>query len=115
MPETRVMTETKQAGGRDNIYGKRLSTAEFSVASILAQCAQAVEMRLLSPVIDLAETHGREVGVQSILLWQHDGFAFTAHKREDTSHWVARLQGAVNRTRDQAWVTRPCSETGMTP
>ena len=90
----RVMAETEQAEGRFNAYGKWLSTAEFSVASILAQCAQAVEMRLLSPVIDLAETHGGKSGF-SIMLWQHDGFAVVAHKREDTSHWVARLQGAV--------------------
>lgn len=91
---TRVMGETELTEGRFNIYGKWLSTKEFDIPSILAQCAQAVEMRLLSPVIDLAETHGGKSGF-SLLLWQHDGFAFTAHKREDTSHWVARLQGAV--------------------
>lgn len=91
---TRVMAETNEAGGRHNVYGKRLSTAEFSVESILAQCAQAVEMRLLSPVIDLAETHTGKSGF-SLLLWQHDGFAFAAHKSEDTSHWITRLQGAV--------------------
>ena len=89
------MTQTEQAGGRQNIYGRWLSTKEFGVPSILAQCAQAVEMRLLSPVIDLAERHGGKSGF-SIMLWQHDGFAVVAHKREDTSHWVARLQGAVN-------------------
>ena len=90
----RVMKETEQAEGRFNIYGRWLSAREFGIPSILAQCAQAAEMKILSPVIDLAETHTGKSGF-TVLLWQHDGFAFAAHKREGAAHWIGRLQDAV--------------------
>lgn len=90
----RVILATDQAKGRFNIYGRWLSTKEFGIPSILAQCAQATEMKLLSPVIGLAETHTGKSGF-SVMLWQHDGFAFASHKREDTGHWVRRIKDAV--------------------
>lgn len=88
-----------------NVYGTWIPfppdcAPEKGVRSILAQCAQAAEMKLLAPVIDLAvEWEGRSSGFD-IMLWQHDGFSFVPNKHEDTQPWTERLQCAVKAQAD---------------
>ncbi len=61
-------------GGLVDCYGRQLSTKDNDPYSILAQANQAVEMKLLSPVIDYADEK-----IQ-IPLWQHDGFSVSSVK-----------------------------------
>ncbi|MGC4042255.1 MAG: hypothetical protein QM758_00435 [Armatimonas sp.] len=96
----RRMSEIIKQGGAINIYGDWIplpseKAPQNGVRSVLAQVAQAAEMKLMAPVIDLAlEQTGKKSGFD-ITLWQHDGFSFVADKKEDVKHWISRLQQAV--------------------
>jgi hypothetical protein len=67
----------------------------FNRRSILAQLAQAKELMLLAPVIDLALAHPGTHGF-TITLWMHDGFSFVPHASRDGAHWENRLIEAVD-------------------
>lgn len=118
----RRMEEAIEAGGARNIYDTWVPlpsdcAPEKAVRSVLAQCAQAAEMKLLAPVIDLAlEWEGRSSGFD-IVLWQHDGFSFVPNKSEDRQQWIHRLQRAVQCQADAlGYTTRlVVSKGGMLP
>jgi hypothetical protein len=86
----------ERAGGATNVYGQWLSADEHSSRSILAQLAQATELKLLSPVIDLAVEHTDPNGFV-LLLWQHDGFSWSPQRGGQGAAWAKRLQDAVAR------------------
>ena len=105
----------KQRQGASNVYGTWLPLAEpqaqqkrsklqeaQSARSILACCAQAMEMSLLSPVIDAAIENKNKVRGFTITLWQHDGCSFVPHCKSDTSKWTALLQRLVQERADRA-------------
>lgn len=85
-----AMARIRDEGGATTCFGKRLSTAQFSERSILAQVAQAVEMWLVNPAIELA----KKTDEFKIVLWQHDGFS--AHFARRGEMWRKRIALAVN-------------------
>jgi hypothetical protein len=86
--------EIKKAGGAINAYDQWLSTKEYNTRSILAQLAQATELKLLSPVINVATDHTDNNGF-SILLWQHDGFCWSPDRSKQGESWTNRLKEMV--------------------
>ncbi len=82
--------------GAIDCFSRWLSTDNFEPNDILAIQAQAWELELMRPVIDLACAHRDDSHGFQIMLWQHDGFSFVANKTEDTQSWIERLQVAVN-------------------
>ena len=66
-------------GGAETCFGNFLKLeAEQDEKSILAQCCQAMELKLLFPVIEIAMTRRGMKGF-AIALWQHDGFTLHSH------------------------------------
>jgi hypothetical protein len=60
--------------------------------SVLAQLAQARELQLLEPVIDLAH----QTDQFTITLWLHDGFCMDVRDRRRAARWAAHIITAVN-------------------
>ena len=87
-------------GGAFNCYEEWLKTSEHNsvkvqqktVDSILSQCAQAAEMKILAPVFELAATDSRF----DILLFQHDGFCYVVDDRNRHRFYQDRMQTLVN-------------------
>lgn len=87
----RMVEQIQAAGGGLTCFGKWIELSQAVDAySILAQQAQAVELRLLSPLIKLASEHPDEF---TVLLWQHDGVTVQFHRRPE--HWIRRITETV--------------------
>lgn len=65
--------------------------------SVLAQLAQARELQLLEPVIDLAH----QTDQFTITLWLHDGFCLDVRDRSRADRWAAHIITAVNEQADK--------------
>ena len=77
-------------------YGRKHKMAKDPMKqaySILALCAQAYEMKLLTPALELTKDPGSK---WHIMLFQHDGFTIAARDRNRTENVVKQLQAAVN-------------------
>lgn len=85
-----AMKEITAKGGAATIYGKWLSTDDYTVESILSQLAQAVELKLLMPALHLAAANKTHF---TITLWQHDGFSVSLEDNKD--YWIRRIQKVV--------------------
>lgn len=113
----RMVEMIRAHGGGLNCFGKWISlNASVSVDSILAQQAQAVELKLLHPLIKLAREHPDDF---SVLLWQHDGATIYFHRRADL--WRQKIVEAVQGEIDESgikthleWKHGQCDER-MTP
>jgi hypothetical protein len=68
------------------------NTRKNNVGSIIAQQAQAYELRVMLAVLDLAE----RTDAFSIALWQHDGCSIAVHDKRRRSYWVTTISNAVN-------------------
>lgn len=84
--------------GMENCYGRKQKNATKitpmkQAYSILALCAQAYEMKLLTPALELTKDPGSK---WHIMLFQHDGFTIAARDRNRTEDAVKKLQAAVN-------------------
>jgi hypothetical protein len=93
----RTIQSIRQRGGAMTCFGKKLRVKQISaskdnVPSIMAQQAQAVELQLLLPVIDLVQESKKEV---QILLWLHDGFVAQIKDKRRTAYWTKQLQDCV--------------------
>jgi hypothetical protein len=76
-----------------NHFGEWIPYVESDGAkSVLAQLAQATEMALLLPAVELAEGTDEF----QILLWQHDGFSVSFQNRSKRERWAGRITEAVN-------------------
>ncbi len=90
------MERIKSNGGATTCFGKFLSTEDFDVKSILAQCCQAKELEILFPIVELAlETRNKKHGF-TIVLWQHDGFTFKPNHTRDKQYWINKLKEVIH-------------------
>ncbi|MGB8353814.1 MAG: hypothetical protein WCD79_08015 [Chthoniobacteraceae bacterium] len=76
-------------GGAETCFGDFLPTYELDEKQILAQVAQAVELKLVHPVIRLAMT----TDDFKVVLWQHDGFS--VHFTRRPGQWLDRISEVV--------------------
>lgn len=88
---TRQLSQIRKDKGAINYFGQFISLKDFSARSILAQLAQAYELALLYPVLELAKKDKRF----QIVLWQHDGFSVHIAKPEDKSNLVFNMKWVV--------------------
>ena len=79
--------------GATTCFGQYLPITEVDpklrnkqIRSILAQCCQAMELKLLLPVTELANENKGQHGF-TIALWQHDGFTLHCHSSVRLEHW----------------------------
>jgi hypothetical protein len=100
----RMFQQVKLDGGARDVYGRWIALRDepgvpnehrVDAASILAQLAQAMEMRLLSCVIHSAIEERQNPHGWSLMLWKHDGFNWISNKAEDEARWIVRLQEIV--------------------
>ena len=87
----------KAEGGMRDAFNRGLRLqANQNPGALLAIDAQAIELRLLEPVIDAA-IHERDSGSRSfsIVVWQHDGFSIAVRDQARKQGWVDRLQRLV--------------------
>lgn len=77
-------------GGAETCFGKQLELGKLKPPQILAQIAQAAELKLIYPVVQLA----RQTEEFKITLWQHDGFSVHFVRREE--RWKRRLSNVVS-------------------
>jgi hypothetical protein len=83
-------------GGLEDCYGRWLvldKSEKRHEYSLLAQNAQAFEMALLRPVVDLARSSG---GKFDVTLWQHDGFSVAVKDKSRTDYWERRIIETVD-------------------
>ncbi|MDT0631324.1 hypothetical protein [Rubrivirga litoralis] len=90
-----------EAGGAWDVYGVWRSTdckdtPEKNARSVLAQLAQAAELHLVFPVIELA----RETRDFQVVLWQHDGFSVRFSDETKRERWTERIVAAVQQRAD---------------
>jgi hypothetical protein len=67
---------------------------------VLAQLAQSCELKLLHPVVQLAETTDQF----SIMLWLHGGFHVDFRDPSKAARWKARIEQAVQEEADRLGV-----------
>lgn len=102
----RRLHQIQSQGGASNCFGTWLTCGNetrkgvtlpgtFTRRSILAQLAQALELHLLQPVVDLALATAKDSHGFSVMLWMHDGFTFVPHNLRDAACWAERLEEAV--------------------
>lgn len=92
----REIKRIKKNGGATTCFGDFLSVKQFSERSILAQLCQAMELKLLEPVIQMAIENTGSHGFK-ILLWQHDGFTWAPNDSVNMELWKERLTNAVEK------------------
>lgn len=89
------LDEIEKAGGAKDIYGRWIAVdpkKKVSRRSVMSQLAQAVELKLLMPVLDIAESATEEF---VITLWQHDGFSVAFRNNSKKERWHNRIISAV--------------------
>ena len=100
----RMFDKVQKARGARDVYGHWIHLVDgpdvlkgkkVDAASVLSQLAQAMEMKLLSPVIHSAIRERACAHGWAITLWKHDGFNFVSHKAEDERGWCQALRDAV--------------------
>lgn len=93
---SRVKSSVKEDGGIVDAFGVWIpAKTDAEIRSALAQVAQASEMKLLLPVIELASKRR----ILHVTLWLHDGFAVHVIDRQERSKVRDQIQRLV---RDQA-------------
>ncbi|NEU82234.1 hypothetical protein [Nostoc sp. UIC 10630] len=80
----------KVVGGKTN-DGKPTAARKECIRGIMAQQAQAVELYLLLPVLDLAKSTKDFV----ITLWQHDGFSVNFTDSSKSARWINKINQVV--------------------
>jgi hypothetical protein len=65
-----------------------------NASSILAQIAQSYELKLMLPILDLAETYKGTSGF-TITMWLHDGVCIKVHDARRVDAWKEKLSEAV--------------------
>ena len=105
----REINRIKQNNGATTCFGQFLSIKDHDVKSILAQCCQAMELKLLLPVIELAiENKDRKHGF-TIALWQHDGFTLHTKSSQQRKYWIEFLSNTVlSTTKANGIITQLC-------
>ena len=84
-----ALSNVEQQGGATTCFGKFISTDNLKACQILSQVAQALELKLLAPIFQLA----RKTNDFTITLWQHDGFSVNFTRR--TEEWKRRISREV--------------------
>ncbi|WP_414530805.1 hypothetical protein [Nodularia chucula] len=78
--------------GGKKANGKPNSDRHECLRAIMAQQAQAVELYMLLPVVDLAKTTKDFV----ITIWQHDGFSVNFTDSSKKERWITKINEVVN-------------------
>jgi hypothetical protein len=95
----RTAGEVKDAFGRTlRLQEKGKSDSSYqddNASSLLAQVAQSWELKLMLPILDLAENHRKSNGF-TVTMWLHDGVCISVHDKRRMEDWKARISNAVN-------------------
>jgi len=89
----RQFREIKKKGGGYNCFGQWISSIKYGHRSVVAQLAQAYELKILFPAIELAKEKEREF---RIVLWQHDGFSVVFFDKRRIDNLIWNLQYVVD-------------------
>jgi hypothetical protein len=82
-----------QQGGDKTCYGKELIiNKDLKARDILAQMAQAWELKLIYPAFELAAAHPKDF---KIMIYLFDGFSVHFHRYPDK--WMKRIKDVVDR------------------
>jgi hypothetical protein len=97
------LRQIKEEGGAEDVFGETIKlTSETNTRSVLAQLAQARELQLLLPALDLADAELNRADSKGgsprfwITLWQHDGFSIRVRDKTRRASIVSKFQEAVN-------------------
>lgn len=89
----RKFAKIRKNKGETDCFGRWLScNNNDEKRSVLAQLAQAYELKLLYPAVDYAIQNPRRF---RIVLWQHDGFSLVVFDKSRTGSIVSNLKYAV--------------------
>lgn len=100
----RQFSTLRSVGFATDAFGRRLELLpkgrsasgyqKDNASSILAQVAQSWELRLMLPILDLAESHRGTSGF-TITMWLHDGVCINVHDASRIEGWKTRISSAV--------------------
>ncbi|WP_102128384.1 hypothetical protein [Deinococcus planocerae] len=95
----RQLASLKEAGHARTVFGQTFPVTDGeSARSALAAQAQAVELWLLLPAVELLRGN-RDL---TLVAWQHDGFTVHSSDKSKTERYVRQLQDAVRERAEQA-------------
>lgn len=95
----RKLAELKEAGHARTVFGQTFPVTDGeSARSALAAQAQAVELWLLLPAVELLKSNPD----LTLVAWQHDGFTVHSSNRSKTDRYVRQLQDAVRERAEAA-------------
>lgn len=94
---TTVFGKKRLIGGTKTIKGTPTKDRLDSINSILAHQAQALELYVLLPVVELASTTKDFY----ITLWQHDGFSLHFNDKSKVDKWITRILKVVQQKIDE--------------
>jgi hypothetical protein len=105
-----ALNSIARAGGAMTCFGKRCAVSEVrQPRRIMAEVAQALELKLIYPAFRLAA----ETQEFSIVLFQHDGFSL--HFRRRGEMWLARIAGVIQEEAIQQGIATRLEWEGQSP
>lgn len=107
------LIQISRNGGMKDCFGRWLAVKkETSCRSILAQASQAMELLLLSGVVELAiqEKYTKSF---KITLWQHDGFSVQFRRKAQQTYWIKRIMEAVTDRAEELGVPTSLEVTNL--
>jgi hypothetical protein len=88
----RAVTAIQRDGGGRTCFGKWLSEFELTTPQILAQISQAIELKIMHAIFEVAAT----TSDFTITLFQHDGIAVHFTDKSKAEKWKKRITRAVD-------------------
>jgi hypothetical protein len=89
----RAMARILRDGGGYTCFGQWLSAMDHKDRTILALISQAVELKIMHVVFEIA----KKAKDFTITLFQHDGFAIHFTDKSKANMWIGRLNHAVKK------------------
>jgi hypothetical protein len=78
--------------GSKNKKGNASKERQECIRSIMAHQAQSLELYILLPLVDLANT----TNDFQITLWMHDGFSINFTNRTKVNYWIKKIESVIN-------------------
>lgn len=96
----RAVSRIQADGGARTCFGKWLDTFELTIPQVLAQISQAIELKIMHAVFQVANT----TSDFTITLFQHDGIAVHFTDKTKLTKWKKHMNRAAGQEAERAGV-----------
>jgi hypothetical protein len=99
----RAVAAIQRNGGAKTCFGKWLSDFELTTPQILAQISQAIELKIMHAIFEVAA----KTSNFTITLFQHDGIAVHFTDKSKAERWKRRMTKAVSEEAQRLEASKP--------